>query len=196
MIYSENSMNIKKFSYSPHPYWLPNFMDVFTWSLPFIGEKTTEMLHSVLGVCNDVELENTAEGEEDLKVLAAKVREMRSTIEEQKSEFAQMTKNNEDALLLHGLTSPTGGAPAGGFGDLAAAMKTFDGVKSIDKDNEVRPTQERVSKARQYKRRQTLEDIQPLGGGGGGGGSGGGGGGGGGSGGRGGGGSSAEKPKV
>jgi len=175
MIYSENSMNIKKFSYSPHPYWLPNFMDVFTWSLPFIGEKTTEMLHSVLGVCNDVELGNTAEGDEDLEVLAAKMRETMSHIDQQKSDYKELTKNNEDALLLHGLTSPTGEGPAGGFDDLATAMKTFDGVKSLDKDNEVRPSAERVVKARQYKRRQTLEDIHaPTSGGGGAGGAGGG----------------------
>lgn len=46
--FAENILNVKQFHWEEHPYLLPNFMNVFDWSLPFVSEKVIDMLVRVM----------------------------------------------------------------------------------------------------------------------------------------------------
>lgn len=163
--YENNEMTIKQFNSVPHPYWLPNFLDVFTWSLPFIGEKVTEMLVNVLNVVADEDLlpdsdDGDEESESDRRVRVSRIRtesqiKRREVIKakiiavaKMEQMFTVLREQSETVLELKGLT-PTGTLPRGslrGKTGLQEQMKNkikittaFDEAKKLDEVNERMP---------------------------------------------------------
>ncbi|KAH9477459.1 3',5'-cyclic-nucleotide phosphodiesterase (PDEase) (3':5'-CNP) [Psilocybe cubensis] len=149
--YESNVMNIRQFNCTPHPYWLPNFMDVFTWSLPFVGEKIIDMLVAVLNTCTKEELE---EADEDLAIMSpaaavAESAERRKIIKNKimavgrmARVFALLREESEKVSELKNVTGSTKlpyGTLASGSEGIREAISGFDDARKSDIENERLP---------------------------------------------------------
>lgn len=146
--FDDNNLNIQQFNYSGHPYLLPNFMDLFSWSIPFVIEKVLELM------CNVV---NPKYGNADPEGTGEKIQELKESIKETKVEifrnkvkamskmmkiFKTLREDKEIIMQLKGLC-PDNKIPKGliqqGRKALEGALDSFIKAKEWDIINEKRP---------------------------------------------------------
>jgi len=134
--YESDVMNIRQFNHSPHPYWLPNFMNVFAWSIPFVAEKVAEMLLELLE-CPD-EDETLSDKEKKKQQIRAKV----VLVSKFMRMFSTLRNEREAILMLKGLSErnqiPKGLLTEGSFA-IQEAIGNFKKAKTVDRTNEMRP---------------------------------------------------------
>ncbi|KAI0253393.1 serine/threonine protein phosphatase calcineurin catalytic subunit Ppb1 [Lactifluus subvellereus] len=153
--YEANMFSIRQFNNMPHPYWLPNFMDAFSWSLPFVGEKITDMLAAVLNICTQEELmEDTGEATASVVPVDREFVERRRVIKNKILAVGRMAHLfsllREESERVSELKSISGssklpyGTLALGAEGIKNAIKTFDEARKSDIDNErLPPVEER-----------------------------------------------------
>lgn len=177
--YENNVMNIRQFNCTPHPYWLPNFMDVFTWSLPFVGEKITDMLIAILNTCSKEELEDDTpsstsptlpssppsamdrDADSDVKRRAIKNKIL--AIGRLSRVFQVLREESERVTELK--TASGGRLPAGtlmlGAEGIKQAIHNFEDARKVDLQNErLPPSQEEVARKSEEEHRRALERAQ------------------------------------
>lgn len=173
--YENNVMNIRQFNCTPHPYWLPNFMDVFTWSLPFVGEKITDMLMAILNTCSKEELEEDITPpttvsapaspplERDTETADAKRRAIKNkilAIGRLSRVFQVLREESERVTELK--TASGGKLPAGtlmlGAEGIKQAIHNFEDARKVDLQNErLPPSHDEVSRKSIEDRRQAMQ---------------------------------------
>ena len=173
--YENNVMNIRQFNCTPHPYWLPNFMDVFTWSLPFVGEKITDMLMAILNTCSKEELEEDITPsttvsapispplERDTENADAKRRAIKNkilAIGRLSRVFQVLREESERVTELK--TASGGKLPAGtlmlGAEGIKQAIHNFEDARKVDLQNErLPPSHDEVSRKSMEDRKQALQ---------------------------------------
>jgi len=154
--FNKNVLNIKQFVEAPHPYYLPNFMDVFQWSLPFVAEKITDMLAGLLEHGHD-------DGEDDKdELITEKQAVVRSSLHKKAPKLKQkikavtkilrmykMLRSNNETLVQLKQLAPNNKIPCGlltqGTDAIKKALSDFKSAKQADSKHERRPTDEGVT---------------------------------------------------
>ncbi len=147
--YDGKGLNIKQFSCSSHPYYLPKFMDAFDWSLPFLGENMSEIILALLQLPKpDSKMNNLSEEDKSRMREQERARQeaVRAKIKSigRISHMFQNVRNERESLSELANAIGTDVVPSSyltlGHEELIRAINSFSDAKLCDAVNEIRPS--------------------------------------------------------
>lgn len=145
LVMEEGNLSLKQYEESEVPYKLPDNMDIFTWSVPFLVEKVLAIMAQILKKTGDEdeapEANPKAETIETKKgIFKAKIQ----SVSKMHKMFHTLTLEREDILKIKNM-SADGKLPRGLLleGKLAIKnhLKQFENALMLDAKNEMRPKQ-------------------------------------------------------
>ena len=163
LIIDRGNLSLKQYDETEPPYRLPDNLDVFSWSVPFLAEKVTNMLFHIMKRGGIESAEDNVEIEKILKTdeldekqkrklilknkvtSIAKMSKMFCTLREESEMVLQIKNISPDGKLPRGILMS--GKPAIKNGKRPnlyllknyIVLKQFSFAKEIDKQNEKRP---------------------------------------------------------
>jgi serine/threonine-protein phosphatase 2B catalytic subunit len=158
LLLKNNNLQLKQYQETEPPYRLPDNLNLFSWSMPFLAEKVTSMLFSILKNCTNAELKELDESmptQEVMRVVNAETAQAEEKLKRKimlKQKISSMGKMNvmlkslregsEEILKIKNL-SPDGKLPRGMLLERQSHIKfdqnNFNLTKDLDKTNEKRP---------------------------------------------------------
>lgn len=149
LILKDGGISIKQYDQSEHPYFLPDQLDVFSWSMPFLAEKVMSLMTNILkqtGDDIDEDDESTAVTEvtsasEKMKKFG-KIKMKIKTMARVQKMFATLKNESEMLIKIKGM-SPDGKIPRGllleGRPAIRDSFREFSNAAKLDSVNEKMP---------------------------------------------------------
>ena len=108
LIIDKGNLSLKQYEETEPPYRLPDNMDVFTWSVPFLAEKVTNMLYNIVKRGEEGEPDVDELGADRQKVIIGKI----NSVARINKMFATLREESEMLLKIKNM-SPDGKLPRG-----------------------------------------------------------------------------------
>ena len=152
--YDGDTFNIRQFTHTAHPFYLPKFIDAFDWSLPFLSEAIADLLVLTLKITNmkaklsglskeeRIKLDELKKFKERViksKILAVnKVSRMFHTIRNEREAVDELMNVMGTRIIPHNYLTL-------GSQEIRELLKTFNDAKQSDFINEMVPSSDEDS---------------------------------------------------
>ena len=148
MILKDGGISIKQYDQSEHPYHLPDQLDVFSWSMPFLAEKVISLMANILKQTGEVDEDEETTAVTEVKSAKDKMKKfgkikMKIKTMARVQKMFKTLKDEAEMLIKIKDMAPDGKIPRGllleGRPAIRDSFREFENASSLDRENEKMP---------------------------------------------------------